>query len=560
VIEAQKAGHLSGFFCNNPKLTDKCDPEMTSSQVNKEALLQQVWRAIRSQDLKQAITCSNKLNGTFPDFAPGWHASSHLAQMVNQPRKALLAIDRALKLESGRADWHLHRAACLLKCGESDSARQLLGQLVAQTNGGDRTKAAQLSQLAFLCSRVEMHDEAADLYLMAIRQEPENGGHWYNLATIQRFRGQAEAAESSLDKAIELNNKDYDAYQLRSDLRRQTRDSNHVAELEQILADGVDKPAGEVRLSYALAKELEDIGESARSFEALDRGATLRRKHINYRIEDDLKTIEAIQSAFDATLFERGIKGHSSQAPVFIIGLPRTGTTLAERIIGSHSEVFAAGELNSFALQMTQQLRERTGDQPLSREQQVQQTASLDFERLGQAYLDSTRPLTGSSPHFVDKMPLNFLYAGLIHLSLPGAKIIHLTRHPMDTCYAIYKRLFQDAYPWSYDLGEVARYYLAYHQLMAHWKRVMPGVIYDLAYEKLVTDTESQARNLIAHCNLPWQAQCLRFHKQSQTSTTASASQVRLPVYDTSVGLWRNYAKQLEPLTHILREHGIEVQ
>jgi hypothetical protein len=209
---------------------------------------------------------------------------------------------------------------------------------------------------------------------------------------------------------------------------------------------------------------------------------------------------------------------------------------------------------------MTQQLRERAGDQRLSREQQVQQTASLDFERLGQVYLDSTRPLTGSSPHFVDKMPLNFLYAGLIHLSLPEAKIIHLTRHPMDTCYAIYKRLFQDAYPWSYDPGEVARYYLAYRQLMSHWKKVMPGVIYDLAYEKLVTETESQARNVIAHCNLPWQAQCLHFHEQTQTSTTASASQVRQPVYSTSVGLWRKYARQLAPLANTLRESGIEFE
>ena len=175
----------------------------------------------------------------------------------------------------------------------------------------------------------------------------------------------------------------------------------------------------------------------------------------------------------------------------------------------------------------------------------------------GKAYLDSSRPLTGLTPHFVDKMPLNFLYAGLIHLSLPNAKIIHLTRHPMDTCYAIYKRLFQDGYPWSYDLKEIAAYYLAYHRLMTHWKHVMPGVIHELSYEQLVTDFESRVRDLIDACDLSWESQCLDFEKNSATITTASAAQVRQPVNTSSVHRWRDYESQLAPLAEMLIDGGI---
>jgi hypothetical protein len=241
------------------------------------------------------------------------------------------------------------------------------------------------------------------------------------------------------------------------------------------------------------------------------------------------------------------------------VGLPRTGTTLAERILGSHPAVFAAGELNNFALQMMQQLRVQFGQAKLPRHDLVEKSAELDFARLGQAYISSTRPRTGHTPHFVDKMPLNFLYTGLIHLALPRAKIIHLTRHPMDTCYAIYKRLFQDAYPWSYDLEEIASYYLAYRRLMAHWKAVLPGVIHELAYEDLVRDVEGEARRLTDFLDLPWDPQCVRFYEGSAISTTASASQLRQPVYSSSVGLWQKYAQALEPVAIKLSESGLAV-
>ena len=530
--------------------------KMNTEQETSQQLLDRVWREIRQKDIRKAIDASNQLGRKFPKFAPGWHVASHLAQLIKQPQPALVAIDRALKLEPSNRDWQLHRISCLLMCDDNLAALESTRSLLS-TMGGFRPE--QLSQLAFLCSRMELFPEAAGIYQKLIDKEPGNGGHWYNLASIQRFQGKLEESEARLDKAIALNNQDYEAYELRSNLRRQSVASNHVEQLQNLLDNGISLPAGEVRICYALAKELEDISEPARSFKALSRGAVLRRRHINYRVDDDLETIDAIISTFDASVLAENHSGDQSREPVFVIGLPRSGTTLVESILGSHPKVFAAGELNNFAVQMMSQVRQVAGVQGLTREQLVKRTASLDFKMLGKAYIDSSRPQTGHTPHFVDKMPLNFLYVGLIRMALPNAKIVQLTRHPMDSCYAIYKRLFEDAYPWSYDLGEIALYYAAYHRLMQHWKALMPGVIHELAYEDLVADVEGQSRQLLDYCGLDWHPRCLRFYENTETSTTASASQVRQPVYQSSVGRWKSYQSQLSPLYEQLKSLGIAV-
>jgi len=532
------------------------EPKMNDSQPTSQQLLDRVWQGLKNKEIRQAIDSSNLLNRHYPDFAPGWHAASHVAQLIQQPKPALLAIERALKLEPGNIDWKLHRAGCLLM---SESFESISKELLALVRDSGGYNSSQLSTLAFLCNRIELHDEAGSLYQKLTNQEPKIGGHWYNLASIQRFQGGVEQAETSLKKAIELNREDYEAYELRSDLRKQTSKSNHIPQLQKLLDEGIKVPAGEVRISYALAKELEDIGDSKSSFDALSRGATLRRKHINYDVENDIQTIDAIIDSFSPARLATPSNGQATAEPIFIIGLPRTGTTLVERILGNHSAVFAAGELNNFAMQLMQQVRQLAGPQKLSRHELVHKSTELDFQKLGLAYLNSSRPRTGHTPHFVDKMPLNFLYAGLIHLSLPQAKIIHLVRNPMDTCYAIYKQLFQDAYPWSYDPAEIATYYLAYRRLMAHWQSVIPSVIHTVQYENLVTDTESQARLLLDHCHLNWEDQCLEFHKSTSASTTASATQVRQKVYTSSVDKWRAYEVELAPLKRKLEAAGVKI-
>ena len=271
---------------------------MNTSNQTSQQLLESVWQSLQKKDIRQAINSSNQLSRNFPDFAPGWHAASHVAQLIKQPQPALVAIERALKLKPGNIDWQLHRVGCLLMCGDNKAGSESLLALLGKSSG---YSPAQLSGLAFLCNRLDLHEEAARLYQNLIRLEPKNSGHWYNLASIQRFQGEIGQAESSLAKAIAFNPGDFEAYELRSDLRKQTKTSNHVSELQNLLDSGIEMPAGEVRICYALAKELEDIGDSESSFKALARGANLRRKHINYSIENDVETIDAIISTFSAT-------------------------------------------------------------------------------------------------------------------------------------------------------------------------------------------------------------------------------------------------------------------
>jgi tetratricopeptide (TPR) repeat protein len=524
---------------------------MANKQLNATQLEALAWKLADQGKMKEAIAACSDLNRLYPQYAAGWHTASQFAQRLNNPPMALRAIENAVELEPANSQWLLQQCYCLMQLGRVQQARPLALSLASV----ELSNGYQYATLGLLLSRLELHEQAMAKYQAAISLEPRDSRHHYNLATLQRFLGDYSAAETSLDRAIAINPKDYEAYKLRADMRRQTAEKNHVAELKALLAAEVGDARGRVSVLYALAKEEEDLGEHEDSFAHLQQGASLRREHMRYQVEGDLQTMARIEAVYDTGFFQQPIAGDDNAEAIFILGMPRTGTTLVERILASHSDISSAGELNNFALQLTQLARGKRGK--LSKTELVEQSAGLDFSDLGKTYIDSTRPLSGSTPRFIDKMPLNFLYAGLIHRALPQAKIIHLQRHPLDTCYAIYKTLFKDAYPFSYSLQELGSYYLAYRSLMDHWQQVIPGVIHTVNYETLVADVEGESRNLLAYCDLPWQAECLRFYENRAASTTASASQVREPVYNSSVGKWRHYQTQLQPLVQMLSAAGV---
>ncbi len=525
-------------------------------QHSSRDLLNTAISLIKKRDYQGAYDASGALVTHYPDFAPGWGLRCELNLDLRRPEQALQAIQRALQLSPDNKQWHLLHLRCLLEIGRLVEAKSLALDL-SQSGFDSHQQAAGLGALL---TQLDLHREAIEQYNHAIAMAPVVASNHYNLATAQRFVGDTDEAIESLNRAIALNPKDHEAMGLRSTLRKQGPASNHIDELKHTLGNTDCSPAARTSLCYALAKELDDLEDYEQAFQYLSKGASTRREHIQYDVKTDEDIMAQIAKSFDANFFQRAIDGSNNDEAIFIIGLPRTGTTLVERVLGSHSHVHAAGELNNFTSEMMRQVRTLCGNQKPSRLGLVEKTRELNFKNLGEAYINSTRPLTGHTPRFIDKLPFNFLYAGLIHTAMPKAKIISLRRNPMDSCFSIYKQLFRDAYPFSYDLNDMGRYYLAYRRLMEHWKQVMPGVIYELNYEDVVADLEGQAQKLVAFCGLNWEDNCVRFHENKAASTTASASQVRQPVYSSSVAKWAHYRTHLEPLAEVLRAGGVVIE
>jgi tetratricopeptide (TPR) repeat protein len=473
---------------------------------------------------------------------------------------ALAQFDRALAIAHGAPQLLFGRAQCLLALGRRDDACRAATATLEQPSAG----AALLDAVGSFFSFLGDQHRALEAFERAVASAPDNAHFLFNRATVYRFLGRLADAEADYDRVIALRPDDFEAYKNRTDLRTQTLARNHLAELERLVARGFGTWNAEVQIRHALAKEYEDLGRYAESFAQLELGARKRREHLRYDVATDVATVDWIIEAFARVPRApesppASIHGVASRAaPIFIVGLPRSGTTLVDRILSSHSAVRSAGELNDFALALVARVRGENGQAQLPRRDLVARSAHIDFGALGREYLTRARGVAGEGT-FTDKMPLNYLYCGIIHQALPDAKIVHLTRHPLAAGYAMFKTLFKDGYPFSYDLGDIARYYVAYRRLMRHWDAVMPGVIHHVEYEKLVADQLGETRRLLEFCGLEWQQACLDFHQNASATTTASAAQIRRPMYDSSVAQWRHYATQLQPLHDHLTAAGIEI-
>jgi tetratricopeptide (TPR) repeat protein len=420
----------------------------------------------------------------------------------------------------------------------------------------DITDDSQLGVLVMVLTACMIPEAAYPLCKRAVERDPDNPQAQRRLALTCRLIGKLDEAMKAAEVALRGNRHDYEIIGLRSAVGTATKYDNHIAELEALLAEGVRNPLGGASVAYALAKECEEVGYYERGFGHLRTGAAFKRQTLNYRIEDELNTFRILQEILTEEALSNAGNGYESNEPIFILGLPRTGSTLVERIISSHSAVFAAGELRHFSAAMMEGIR-KLGPSADSTDL-ARKSLQLDMHEVGRRYIEMTRPATGHTPHFIDKLPLNSLYIGNIHLALPNAKIIHLRRTPMDACYAIYKFLFNQAYSWSYDLVEIAQYYIAHRGLMDHWRSVLPGRIIDIAYEDVVEDLEGEAKHLIDVLGLEWEPACLQFHENVAAAMTGSAVQVRKKIYSSSVGRWRDYEKQLKPLAEALEAGGID--
>lgn len=367
-----------------------------------------------------------------------------------------------------------------------------------------------------------------------------------NKAVLLMEAGRSQEARALFDAILEDNPRCLSAWANRADMKTFTPGDPDIARLEGLLG-----PHGPVSfkdrmiLQCVLGKVHLDLGNSERAFHHLGEGNRMKRSGFQFDVGATVGWLESIAAAFPPALFgKRRTAGAPSDLPVFVLGMPRSGTTLVEQILASHPAVHGAGELA-----VMRRLVGGVGDYPAG-------AAQLDQDglaRLGEAYLAQVRPLAAGRSRVVDKMPANFLHAGLIHLALPNARIVHCRRDPVDTCLSCYTKLFEAEQPFAYDLAELGRFHRGYQALMAHWRAVLPADRFiEVDYEAVVEDLEGEARRLIDFLGLPWDESCLEFHRTARPVRTASVNQVRQPIYKSSTGRWKRHAGQLGPLLEAL--------
>ena len=437
----------------------------------------------------------------------------------------------------------------------NDSRRSAALATAHEAAKGIEDDERQYRALARIMSDCLDLEGARALLLRAHTALPDSLFLLADLAVTEFHLNMAEEADAHLAQVLEKQPFHPAGLHLRSQLRTQTGESNHVTDLTDRLSQGPDHPNFIAGACYALAKEYEDLGHYPEAFEVLTRGAQAFRSTLEYDGTAELAAHADIRSVFTADALPSLSAGNPEEGPIFVIGMPRTGTTLVERMLGSHSEVTSIGEFTDFPMLLTDQigraeLAGATGSV-------FEKSLKMDFAELGTRYLAAARELAGDSPRFVDKLPVNFLYVGYILAALPNARVVHLNRDPLDTCYAVYKTLFLNAYGFSYDLDELTDYVISYHQQMQHWEAVMPGRIVNVSYESLVADPEPEAQRILEACGLAWEPEVLKFHEQDSPAMSASAMQVRRPFYTESVGNWQRAGNAFDTVREKLAAAGL---
>lgn len=510
-------------------------------------LYAQAIEALNRGDWARARNLATTLLTMAPRHA-GVHFVAGVASLqLQQLQQAIDHLRRAVAINPGRADYNTQLARALATGRSLREAVEAADRAMSMLP----SDAMTLDTLGVVYTQGNAHAKAVEVFRRAAELMPERASYRFNLATSLTFSGDLKAAECEYEACVGVDPRYWKAHLALSQLSKQSESENHVKRLESLLLQAGDDTDGVMYLNLALAKEYEDLQEYARSFEHLSTGKASKRASRGYSSARDEELFNALEAAFPIP--EAMASGCPSYEPIFVIGMPRSGTTLVERIISSHTSVHSGGELQNFSVCLKRASGSRTAS--IFDLDTISRCGRLDWDKLGAGYIASTRPGTGHTPHFIDKLPHNFLFAGYIARALPNARIINLRRDPIDTCLSNFRQLFAQTspyYDYSFDLLDTGRYYLMYDRLMKHWQRVLPGRILDIHYEDIVESQEEASRRLMEFCGLPWEDACLQFERNQSPVATASAVQVREPIYRTSMDRWRRYEGQLGELIELL--------
>ncbi len=527
---------------------------MTALQ-DRKARVGHGYELLRQERFDEAVHLAGELLAAMPDDVHALVFAGEAAVARGAAPDAVEPMLRAISASGGDNALRIKLAGLYLHLRRRQDAHALALEAAASAQArGDGRTLWQAGSIVTNCNRPA---DAIAHYCQALALLGPQPGLLYDLAVARFFTGDFEEAEADLDRMLALAPQAGHALYLRSTLRRQTPQRNHVDDLRGRVGAGLGRPDWTAAAWYALAKELEDLGDHDAAFDALDAGAALRRQSLRYDVQAECDAQAALRAAWTREAVGGAPAGEGAPGPIFIVGMPRTGTTLVERMLVQGGRVQSAGEPLDLGQLIARHARMAQSSNPGMAAAEA--SLHIDFEALGREYVRGVAEAV-DAPRFIDKLPVNYMYCGVIRRALPGARIIHLQRDPLDSCYAAYKTFFFSAYHGSYDLDELARYYLAYRETMAHWHAVMPGAILDVRYEDVVADPDGQARRLLDWCGLPWDPRIAYGSAPASAAfTTASAAQVREPVHARSVGASRRHLRRLAPLVERLAAAGVEV-
>lgn len=511
------------------------------------ALYQQAERLMARGQHTEARDAWRRLLQLEPGHPVAWLRLSSLATLDGRPRDAAAAALQAIAAAPADPLLLVDIGERLRATGQSRAARACL-QATSRTSA----PGPALFELALLAQRLDLPEPALALAQAARASGLGDAQLRYLLGTLLMFCGRIDDAERELEACLAMAPGLAGAHWTLSGLRRWSAGHNHVARLRQALVSA--QPPSTPYLLFALFKELDDCGRTAEAWQALAAGCTAKRRQVVYDAAAETARFKRISEVFTPQLLDAQAPPQEGPAPIFILGQPRTGTTLVEQVLAGHDQVGAAGELHDLPWQLLLAFDRIAQDVPSM--DMLADAAAVDVAALGRGYLAQTQWRAGGRVRYTDKLPRNFANIGFIHRALPSARIVHVVRDPMDACFSSLKVLFGTQYPHSYDLGELAAHHAHYAALMRHWHAVLPGRILDVSYEALVARPETVAREIVAFCGLPWEDGCLPGGDRAFAVSTASTVQVREPIHARNVGAWRRYAEPLAPLRRALDANG----
>ena len=516
------------------------EPTQNSETSRAERWHRKAQRALMSGDLSAAGRACTRLIEIDPNNAEAYFIAAVCTLEGGYPADALMGFEKATSLDANRADYWAQQARCLTVLGRNEEARTSANRAIDLPI----SDAVTHNTLGIVLTRINQHAEALPQYESAARLVPENAQYHYHLGTSLTSCGELDRGEAALERALEIDPDHSRAHLALSEMLNDSPPPGRIEGLEAALGRASDDLDGGLVISQALARTLEATGETARAFTVWEQSKNAKKQAVSYTIDEDRPIFSAFHELFSEKQDRDQRPGNPSEAPIFVVGMPRTGTTLVERILASHPAIVAGGELTSFP----HSILEASGGQTTGLIDIDSLGAALDADPadIGSSYLEKARAVIGDPERFVDKLSLNFFLIGFIRQALPKARIVCLHRNPLDTCVANFRQLFALGFPYyrhALSLTDTAEYYAMFSRLISHWDKQQPGQMHHVQYEKLVTDPESEIRPLFEHIELEIVPEVLDFDGSIDQS---------------SVHSWRRYEKEVEPLKRRLAELGID--